>query len=336
MPSATTAVYTVSRPTALRTPVSQNRGTAFKRGSATCACASSMPARMARATATTSAGSSGLLAGVVARRARAASTAAPWPLGGSCSTSWSRYAPVIGVTHSPRCATRSSIVRQPPAPCTALTAASAHAPVTWASRPPRAIARSDSPSATLVMRCPGTRLLGQAVPRTQVLGHARPLHRRGLPDGEAVLRQRDGRLQHGGEVEPPVARHELFPGVDHTRHRHHQRAALVPGVGHEAPLERQRRGCGAGAVEADDGCSRFGDQREGVAADAGRVRLDDAEHRVGGHGRVDCAATLAERPERGLDREPVRGRHHRRPRPGGRRGGRRARSRPAVPTDDAR
>ena len=94
----------------------------------------------------------GVLTGAAARRASAASTAAPWPLGGSCSTSWSWYAPAIGVTHSPRCAARSSSVRQPPARCTASTAASPHAPVMCASRPPRPMARNDSASATLVMR----------------------------------------------------------------------------------------------------------------------------------------------------------------------------------------
>ena len=179
MPSATTAVYTVSRPAAL--PGSRSPRTAAPcctRGSATCACASSMPARMARATATTSAGSSGLLAGAVARRASAASTAAPWPLGGSCSTSWSWYSPAIGVTHSPRCAARSSSVRQPPAPCTASTAAVG--PRTGHVRV--ASAPADGPQ-RLGERDVGDALsrhgvLGQPVPGTQVLGHARPLHRR--------------------------------------------------------------------------------------------------------------------------------------------------------------
>ena len=54
------------------------------------------------------------------------------------------------------------------------------------------------------------------------------------------------------EVETSVARHELLPRVDDARHRHHQRAALVPGVGCEALLERQRCGRRARAVEADD------------------------------------------------------------------------------------
>ena len=145
-----------------------------------------------------------------------------------------------------------------------------------------------------------------------------------LPMGKPCSASSIGRPQRGREIEPSVARHELLPGVDHAGHRHHQRAALVPGVGHEALLEGQRRGRGARAVETDDQGrrrSRFGDQRERVAADAGRLRLHDAEHRVGGDGGVDRAAALAECPERGLDREPVRGRHHRRPRPGGRPGG---------------
>ena len=324
MPSATTAVYTVSRPTALRTPVSQNRGTAFARG------IGDVRVRVLHAGADGAGDGDdvGRVVGVARRRGREARQGREH--GGALAVGRELHHFVVAIgagdRRDPLAAMRHEVVDREAAAgalhCVDRGVGPRTGDVGVASAPgdcPQRLGERDVGDALSRHR-----LLGQAVPGTQVLGHARPLHRRGLPDGEAVLGQRDGRLQHGGEVEPPVARHELFPRVDHARHRHHQRAALVPGVGREAPLERQRRGRRARAVEADDGCSRLGDEREGVAADAGRVRLDDAEHRVGGHGRVDCTATLAERPERGLDREPVRGRHHRRPRPGGRRGGRRA------------
>ena len=71
------------------------------------------------------------------------------------------------------------------------------------------------------------------------------------------------------------------------------------------------RGAGAaGAVVAPDRLAGLGDHAEAVAADAGHVRLDHAEHRDRGHRRVGRIAARAQRLDRGERRQRMRGRRH--------------------------
>ena len=67
------------------------------------------------------------------------------------------------------------------------------------------------------------------------------------------------------------------------------------------------------------------DEREAVAADAGRHRLDDAQHGRGGERRVDRVAAALERPQARLRRERLAGGDHPARGDGARAGGKRPR-----------
>jgi hypothetical protein len=129
----------------------------------------------------------------------------------------------------------------------------------------------------------------------------------------ALFRRPDRRLQQPIEAEPAVVTQDPLPGVDRARHRYGMRR----GQRHrmdlplQIPLDISRGGGPARTVIGDDLALALRlHQRETVATDAGRLRLDHAEQRTGRNGRVHCGAAGAHHLDRGKRRLRVRGRHH--------------------------
>ena len=77
------------------------------------------------------------------------------------------------------------------------------------------------------------------------------------------------------------------------------------------PRGRRLHRRAAGAVERHGRAGLRRVEHEAVAADAGHVRLGDAQHRRGGERRVDGVAAGAQHVERGERRQWVRGGRHR-------------------------
>jgi len=102
------------------------------------------------------------------------------------------------------------------------------------------------------------------------------------------------------------------PGVDRTRHDHG--VDRVAGDGGDASrherLERRARAGAAGAVVTPDRLPRHVQHAEAIAADAGHLRLDHAQHRDRGDRRVGGVAAGAQRLDGGKARQRMRGGGH--------------------------
>ena len=75
-------------------------------------------------------------------------------------------------------------------------------------------------------------------------------------------------------------------------------------------VDRGRRGRMAGAVDRDDLAVGGSVEAEAVAAESGRLRLDDREHGAGGDSGVDGVAAGAQDLDRGQRGDRHRGRRH--------------------------
>ena len=130
---------------------------------------------------------------------------------------------------------------------------------------------------------------------------------------EALLRQRDGRLQQALDRPGAVVLQQAHPAADGAGHRDGMGAVRLdacqvrfgePGRG--GALGRPARG-----VERDQlARAGLGNESEAVAADARHVRLDDGEHGGGGDGRVDGVAALAQHLDAGEAGRGMRGGAH--------------------------
>ena len=134
-----------------------------------------------------------------------------------------------------------------------------------------------------------------------------------LVDDIAVPGEADGRLQHPAETHGAVIAQQAVPGVD--RAGHGDRMGRLLGDRRDAltvePLGPRRRGRPPGAVVGDDLLGPAGrDQGEAVAADPGRLGLDHALHRAGGHRGVHRVAAGLEHLDRRQRGERMGGRRH--------------------------
>ena len=118
----------------------------------------------------------------------------------------------------------------------------------------------------------------------------------------ARFRGLDRRLQQGVEPELAVVAQDRRPGVDRARNgdrvrrgqRHRMDVAL------EIPFRLCRHRCAAAAIIGDDlALAPRLDQRETIAADAGRLRLDDREQGACRNRGVSCSAARAHDFDRG-------------------------------------
>ncbi|MHC2409549.1 hypothetical protein ACVJGC_002140 [Bradyrhizobium diazoefficiens] len=184
-----------------------------------------------------------------------------------------------------------------------------------------AIARSVLPSSAWRMISPAHRRLAARQQVTHGVGAALQLLELVLPverdsgrDDIALFRRLDRGLEQAVEAELAVIAQHGREGVDHAGDRDRVRRGQRHGrdLALEIPVGIRRLRCPAGAVIGDDlAFTARLDQREAVAADAGRLRLDHAEHGRAGHSRVHCRAALAQHLDRGQRGLRMRGRHHR-------------------------
>jgi len=131
-------------------------------------------------------------------------------------------------------------------------------------------------------------------------------------DGKSVLGVVDRGRERAIEGKASMRVEDRRPGVDRARHGHG--VDRVARDGGDAPrherLERGARAGAAGAVVAPDRLPRHVQHAEAIAADAGHLRLDHAQHRDRGHRRVGCVTARAQRLDGGKARQRVRGRGH--------------------------
>ena len=123
-----------------------------------------------------------------------------------------------------------------------------------------------------------------------------------------MLGQVDRRLKHAGAVEAAEAVEGRQPAAQRARHA---RGADVGVQGLEAG-ERRRVGCrGRAADVVEDvhgaGASLVNGHEAAAATQPGHERLDHAQRRADGHGRVDGIAALHQDAQSGGGGEPVGG-----------------------------
>jgi hypothetical protein len=131
-------------------------------------------------------------------------------------------------------------------------------------------------------------------------------------DREAVLCVVDRRREHAIERPRPACLEDRAPGFDRAGHidrerrgRRNRRHALV-----EQRLRGGLRAGAAAAVVAPHRLAGLGDQREAVAADAGHVWFNHAEHRNCGDCGIDRVAAGTQDVDGRQRRERMRGRSH--------------------------
>ena len=131
-----------------------------------------------------------------------------------------------------------------------------------------------------------------------------------LADGVAVARSLDRGFEAARERQLAEARMR-FAEAGYGAGRGNGRRDEAAEWDFLDPLQRSGRGGPTAAVEAGH-LARRGviDQPEGVAAHAAHVRIDHAERRRGGDGRVHRRAPVAQRLRARLRGERVRARHH--------------------------
>ena len=126
-----------------------------------------------------------------------------------------------------------------------------------------------------------------------------------------MLGKADRRLQRAVEPELAVRLEDDVPGFDRARHRHRVDRAVDPlhALG-EQRLGRGRRAGAAAAVVTPGRLAGLRDDAEAIAADAGALRLDHAEHGAGGDSGIGGVAAVAQHIDRGQRGERMRGRGH--------------------------
>ena len=146
----------------------------------------------------------------------------------------------------------------------------------------------------------------------QALGFERPIVGDTGSNGKTVFGVTDRRRQGAIEPEAAVRLEDRRPRFDRPRNRHgvHGIAGEITRLIAGQRLHSECAGGAPGAVVAPDRRVRLGNDAEAVAADAGHVRLDDAEHRNGGDGCVRCGAARAQRLDGGLRCQLMRRRRH--------------------------
>ena len=147
----------------------------------------------------------------------------------------------------------------------------------------------------------------------ELLRIQRPVVGDAAVDDEAFLGIADGGLQHRVEAHGAVVREQPLPGADGARHGDRMRALEADGV--DAPLpepvhaQPRRRG-----TRAVDGVGRHPAarriEREAVAADAGRLRLDHTLDGAGRDRRIHGIGARSQHLDRRRRGQRVRGRRH--------------------------
>ena len=133
-------------------------------------------------------------------------------------------------------------------------------------------------------------------------------------DDVALFRGLDRGLQQGVEPELAVIAQDRIPGIDRAgnadRMRRGQRHRIDLAL--EIPFGRRGHRRAAGAVIGDDLALALRlNQRKTIAADAGRLRLDDPEQRAGRDRGVRRGAAGTHHLDRRQRGQRVRRRHHR-------------------------
>ena len=130
---------------------------------------------------------------------------------------------------------------------------------------------------------------------------------------ESLVGEGDRRLRQFGEGARAEPVHRLVQKAECAGHRsgpataHGNRLEAVRGKRLRGERERQR----TGAVERHRWSTWLDDDEERIAADTGRLRLDDVEHQRSGHRRVDRVPTVAQDLHRGCGGARIRRRRRR-------------------------
>ena len=153
---------------------------------------------------------------------------------------------------------------------------------------------------------------GRGVEAQDLRGVA-PIERDPLGDRVAVPGEGDGRLKHFAQALGAVILQQGGPGIHGAGHGDRV-GRLLADLGDA--LLREPAGIGggrrpSGAVEGNHLAAALGrEEHEAIAADAGRLRLDDALHGAGGDRRVHGVAAVLKYPQRRHRGERVRGGGH--------------------------
>jgi hypothetical protein len=154
-------------------------------------------------------------------------------------------------------------------------------------------------------------MFGQSPVALQPSYHARPVEGYTRGDGETIFGVMDRGSQCAVETDGAVRLQRRFPRFHRAGHGHgmDRGADLGKTLRAQGFGRRFRRGT-ARAVIAPGGLIWFSQHHEAVAADAGHVRLDDAERRASGHRSVGRVAAVSQHVDCREARQWMRRRRH--------------------------